>query len=201
VCASRRRRVGIGARRASAGAGGVRHELPSTDAGQGLRQRRHCQRQARWNGVARDTAAGYLSRIRRYSSLGSTSTDGRITSSGSAGALSTWRRSSCFSTCSPSDRLPGTSQRRWRRACPCLLVLRHRPRTSSRHLPHLRRSRGLRARRHESRCLGVRVITLHYPVARSPRGRGLIITIGLFAAVGPARRAVRVDPTEALRDG
>jgi len=28
-----------------------------------------------------------------------------------------------------------------------------------------------------------------------------IMTIGLLSAVGPARRAVRVDPTEALRDG
>src|SRR6185369_17317536 len=27
-----------------------------------------------------------------------------------------------------------------------------------------------------------------------------IMTIGLLSAVGPARRAVRVDPTEALRD-
>jgi ABC-type antimicrobial peptide transport system permease subunit len=28
-----------------------------------------------------------------------------------------------------------------------------------------------------------------------------MMTIGLLSAAGPARRAVRVDPTEALRDG
>jgi putative ABC transport system permease protein len=28
-----------------------------------------------------------------------------------------------------------------------------------------------------------------------------ILTIGLLSAAGPARRAIRVDPTEALRDG
>ena len=34
-----------------------------------------------------------------------------------------------------------------------------------------------------------------------PAAAILIMTIGLLAAAGPARRAVRVDPTEALRDG
>jgi ABC-type antimicrobial peptide transport system permease subunit len=29
----------------------------------------------------------------------------------------------------------------------------------------------------------------------------LIMTVGLLSAAGPARRAVRVDPTEALRGG
>jgi ABC-type antimicrobial peptide transport system permease subunit len=29
----------------------------------------------------------------------------------------------------------------------------------------------------------------------------VVMFIGLLAAAGPARRAVRVDPTEALRDG
>ena len=34
-----------------------------------------------------------------------------------------------------------------------------------------------------------------------PAAAIFIMTIGLLSAAGPARRAVRVDPTEALRDG
>jgi ABC-type antimicrobial peptide transport system permease subunit len=34
-----------------------------------------------------------------------------------------------------------------------------------------------------------------------PAAALFIMTIGLLSAAGPARRAVRVDPTEALRDG
>lgn len=34
-----------------------------------------------------------------------------------------------------------------------------------------------------------------------PAAAVLFMIIGLLAAAGPARRAVRVDPTEALRDG
>jgi ABC-type lipoprotein release transport system permease subunit len=34
-----------------------------------------------------------------------------------------------------------------------------------------------------------------------PAAAIFIMTLGLLSAGGPARRAVRVDPTEALRDG
>ena len=34
-----------------------------------------------------------------------------------------------------------------------------------------------------------------------PAAAIFIVIVGLLAAAGPARRAVRVDPTEALRDG
>jgi hypothetical protein len=34
-----------------------------------------------------------------------------------------------------------------------------------------------------------------------PAAAIFIVTIGLLSAAGPARRAIRVDPTEALRDG
>ena len=40
----------------------------------------------------------------------------------------------------------------------------------------------------------------HVPGA-IPAAAGIMVVIGLLAAVGPARRGLRVDPTEALRDG